>query len=114
MADSVSPRFDVATEPVRFVCTELERFSFDGSCKLSASGDVNLTFDDGTTLRAHKAILSLASPVINNCLAVEESFPTLHLEGVSPRIWRIILHQLYPIHVNLKEYANLSPVLNLA
>ena len=92
--------------------TEFERFAFDGSCPWSTDADVCLQFDDGTTLRAHKQILSLASPVMKDELEKQNEPFNLTVKDVSSRIWLVLLHQLYPIHVSHDAHRELSQVSN--
>lgn len=84
--------------------------SFDGSCKFSKGGDVELVFDDGTKLVAHKTLLCLDSKVLAKQLDEQSEPYVIKAEGSSPDTWRALLHLLYPVHVTFEQCDKLSEV----
>ena len=71
-------------------------FPFDGTCSLSCNGDITLIFEDKTSLKAHSALLKMASAVFDSMLTDCAKTKELTLEKTSRETWVHILNHLHP------------------
>ena len=71
-------------------------FPFDGYCDCSRGGDLTLTFNSGSSLKTHSALLKMASPFFNSMLTERTETKAVLLGGTSQGIWVQILNNLHP------------------
>lgn len=71
-------------------------FPFDGSCALSKDADLKISFHDGTHLKTHSCLLSLASTILRT--AIEECVhnSVLNVEHDNREAWILLLNVVHP------------------
>jgi hypothetical protein len=113
----------LCTKTITQACTKLKQLhgGFPELKALTADGDVRLTCAGGDVVRAHRLILSLASPVLKDVLeaaaaARDGAAPELACAGDAAWAWAKSLALLYPVGISERRlsWEILEPLLRLA